>query len=217
MDIILHQRGPLAYLGLGFEEGKFDPQKDDLRRVFIADVTKDSPAAQAGLLPNDTVLEIDGVPVASKAEAEKRRRRKHVGDVIELTIVHPHETTPIKVRVTVTDMDKDGPPQPEVVDFTKEWGLRLKNCDVRELFTYKMRQWTQADFVIITAVSPQGPLAGKEPDKQVRSGDILLSVDGTKVKSTDEVKTLFANRKIHGPVTLGIWRDAQTNFEVQVP
>jgi serine protease Do len=213
MESILHQSGPRPYLGVGIAETKFDPQKDT-GRIYITDVTKDSPAAQAGLLKNDTIEAIDSLPVTNEAEAWKRMQRKLVGEVVEFSISRPPDATTLKIQVTVADMDKNGPPPPVVEDLTKELGLKVKNCDGRERFTYKMRQWVHGDdFVVIWEVDREGPLAGK-----VKPGDILYSLDGaTRIKSTADLKLVLAAQKGKQPVALTIWREAQPMFEVSVP
>ncbi len=213
MESILHKSGPRPYLGVGIAETKFDPRKDT-ERIYITDVTKDSPADLAGLLKNDTIQAIDGLPVTNEAEAWKRMQRKLVGEVIEFSISRGSEPEVLKLAVTVADMDKNGPPPPLVEDLTRELGLKVKNCDGRERFTYKMRQWIHGDdFVIIWEVDRAGPLAGK-----VKPGDILYSLDGaTRVRSTTDLKTALTAQKAGQPAKLTIWREAQPMFEVSVP
>jgi S1-C subfamily serine protease len=213
MESILHKSGPRPYLGVGIAETKFDPLKD-AGRIYITDVTRDSPAAQAGLLKNDTILAIDGLPMTNEAEAWKRMQRKLVGEMVEFSITRGNDPATLKMEVTVADMDKNGPPPPVVEDLMKDLGIKVKNCDGRERFTYKMRQWIHGDdFVLIWEVDRAGPLAGK-----VKQGDILYSLDGaTRIKSTAELKTALAAQKSERPITLTIWREAQLMFEVSVP
>jgi serine protease Do len=212
LDVIRHQSGPRPFLGLGIDEAKFDPLKED-RRVFISEVSKDSPATTAGLQVNDTIEAIDNMPVANKDEAWKRVRLKLVGETVEFKITRGTAAEPLTLKLTVADMDKDSPPPPQIVDLTQDLGLKLKNCEGRERFTYKIRQWTHGDeFVIIWDVDRDGPLAGK-----VRQGDILLSLDGgPRIKSTDEFQAALKSRKSREPLTLDIWRNPQTIVSVEL-
>jgi serine protease Do len=212
LDVIRHQSGPRPFLGLGIDETKFDPLQED-RRVFISEVSKDSPATTAGLQVNDTIQAIDDMPVANMAEAWKRMRLKLVGETVEFKITRETTAEPLTLKLTVADMDKDSPPPPQIMDLTKELGLKVKNCEGRERFTYKIRQWTHGDdFVLVWDVDRDGPLAGR-----VRQGDILLSLNGgPRIKSTAELETALKSRKSHDALTLDVWRDAQTILSVEV-
>ncbi len=62
------------------------PGAVDLEGVLVARVRDDSPADRAGLRRNDSILEVDGVPVEGEADLANLIRSKNLGDRVTLTI-----------------------------------------------------------------------------------------------------------------------------------
>jgi S1-C subfamily serine protease len=208
LESILHQSGPRPYLGLGFDEAKFDPLTDS-HRVYLLEVMQGSPAATAGLMLEDTVDEIDDVPVANMAEAWKRVRAATVGSTVKFKISRGPNLESKTISVTVADLDKASTEPPTMP--VKELGITAKDCNDMERYTYKFKLWNLGDnFVIVTDVDAQGPLA-----EQLKQGDILCSVDGvSQLKTTAELQRYLASRKVKVPFT--VWRNGQM-FQVAAP
>jgi S1-C subfamily serine protease len=53
--------------------------------VLIADVLRGGPAEQAGLVPGDVLLQLDGTPLDNATTLTYVLDRHYVGDVIDLT------------------------------------------------------------------------------------------------------------------------------------
>lgn len=66
--------------------------------VIIAGIFRDSPAAAAGLIPQDIITEIDGQAVTTTGELTRILRERRPGDQVRLTLVRP----PDGRRETVT-------------------------------------------------------------------------------------------------------------------
>ena len=62
------------------------PGAVDLEGVLIARVRDGSPADQAGLRRNDSILAVDGVPVEGEADLANLIRSKNMGDRVTLTV-----------------------------------------------------------------------------------------------------------------------------------
>jgi regulator of sigma E protease len=77
--------------------------KPDLSRVEIMDVSADSPAGMAGLLPGDLVLQINDEPINSSEELHDEIYA-HLGEPIEFTYLRDGQTN------TVSLVPRDPPP-----------------------------------------------------------------------------------------------------------
>jgi S1-C subfamily serine protease len=200
----------LPYRGLDIGDDK-DPQKDT-SRVYVESVTKESPAAQAGLLPNDTIIRIDGAAAVNKEVAGQRIARKQVGEVVEFTITRGPSAEQMTLKMTVGDMDKDRAPPPSVMDFTQEIGLKVRDCAGPEPYQYKRQHWRFGNqFVIISEISSTSPLSGK-----VQAGDVLYGVNGTQMTSVTELKSFLEGHKHATGITITFWRDGKV-WEEAVP
>jgi C-terminal processing protease CtpA/Prc len=60
--------------------------------IMITQVLPDSPAAAAGLQPNDVVVAVDGVPVGTAADFKTRVSQRSPGQIVNLDIVRQGQT-----------------------------------------------------------------------------------------------------------------------------
>lgn len=100
------QRG---FLGVQIEELKSDVAealelKKDQRGVIITDVTKDSPAANAGLRRSDVIVAIDGRSVASPQELRNAVAAKRPGSEAAVRIIREGKTETVTVKLASLDV-----------------------------------------------------------------------------------------------------------------
>lgn len=67
-------------------------------RFIVSDVVRNSPASEAGLVPGDTVLAVDGIVPDEGTLPELRERLHREGQTVELTIIRRGETRTIRLR-----------------------------------------------------------------------------------------------------------------------
>lgn len=82
-----------AFLGASVEEAEGGA-------VRIKDITKDSPAAKAGLQPGDTVLELDGKPIGTVRQFLDALKAAKPDQTIKLAIQRDGEKTTLEVKLT---------------------------------------------------------------------------------------------------------------------
>lgn len=73
--------------------------------VVVRTIEPDTPAYKSDLKPADVITEVDGQPVNSDRELQKRILSKKVGDTVQLTVVRKGKT--IKVPVVTGELPSD--------------------------------------------------------------------------------------------------------------
>jgi len=99
--------GNRAYLGVSMVSDKYFAEAAQEKgitatRGVIIDKVVDGGAAQyAGVLPNDVITHVNGVPLNSSAELAKKIASSKPGDVVTLTVIRGNKTE--KIPVTLKD------------------------------------------------------------------------------------------------------------------
>jgi S1-C subfamily serine protease len=90
-----------AYLGIALGPRPLPPRlAAELGRkncVEIVSVVEDSPAAAAGLRPEDLIVEVDGVPVEDVNELQREMVGELIGRPVELAVVRGSRTLPLSI------------------------------------------------------------------------------------------------------------------------
>lgn len=89
---------------------------NDTHALHVRDVPPGLSAAQAGLLPGDEILMIDGVYVRDLASSDVRARlRGEIGSVVELTVVRGGEVLEVRlVRGELRAREEIKPPEERI-------------------------------------------------------------------------------------------------------
>ena len=172
--------------------------------ALVGSVEDDSPGAKGGVKAGDVILKVDGDTVETSSQVPLLIAGKKPGSSVSLEVwrngssrqltVHPVEIQEKSERVA----SNDGQPGDE----TSKLGLA-----VRPLTQQEKRQAETDGDLLIEDVDGPAAVAG------VRPGDIILGVNGGKVKSIDELRA--AAKKRNGKVVaLLIERD---NAQIFVP
>lgn len=151
--------------------------------VLIASVEDDSPAQKAGILPRDILTEFDGTEISARFEEELPKIRKLFAD------------TPIGKKVKVKGIRNGSPISFELITAEKgkyeeeefefsEWGFSAKQLTQRLSRFLKVSK----DYGIFVTGTETGSLAQKA---KLRTGDLILSIDGQDINSLEEFKELY--------------------------
>lgn len=150
------------------------------RGVLVNSVDADGPADKAGIKAGDVLLAIDGEPVNA-------RFAEDIPVVLRI-----FASKPVGTQLTLTYL-RDGSEQTTSVTTEKlkkyrgdETALRLFGVSASEITDrmVRARRLSTKEGAIILGVRSGGPAALAEPS--IGSGDVILSVNGTRVKSLDE-------------------------------
>ena len=71
--------------------------------VEVVEVVEGSPAAKAGLRPEDLIVALDGTPVSSAGDLQRLMTEERIGQAVTVTVVR--QGTPVDVDVMPEELD----------------------------------------------------------------------------------------------------------------
>jgi serine protease Do len=177
---------------------------DRPRGALVGSVEDDGPGAKGGVKAGDVILKVDGETVETSSQVPVMIAGKKPGTSVSIEVwrnggtkdltVHPVQIEEKGERVAANDSQQG--------DETSKLGLAVRPLTPQE----KRQAETEGDLLVEDV---DGPAAGAG----VQPGDIILGVNGAKVKSLDELRA--AAKKRNGKVVaLLIERD---NAQIFVP
>jgi S1-C subfamily serine protease len=96
-----------AYIGIAGGPRPVPPRlAADLGRrngVEVVEVVEDSPAAKAGLLPEDLIVALDGTPTSSASDLQALMTEERIGEPLTVTVVR--QGTPLEIAVVPEELN----------------------------------------------------------------------------------------------------------------
>jgi serine protease Do len=162
-----------GWLGVLVKEEKRSADSDftDLR---IISVVNKSPAGDAGLVEGDILRQVDNVPMTSQGKLMRLIKNKPVGSQVRLTVsrdgkLHNY-TIVLREKEIYRKLTR------AMTTLMDSYGIELEE------------DGTNRSLVI----SYLSPLRLNSHENQLREGDILLTINGAKLKNLDEFARIFA-------------------------
>jgi serine protease Do len=184
---------------------------DRPRGALVSSVEKDGPAAKAGLEPGDVILGVNSKPIERYGELSGSIAAMKPGSEATLEVWRGGKKQSVTVKVTELKEQQQqqakagGKQKDRGTDQASQYGLTVRPLDSQE----KEQAETQGNLVVEEVTGPAAA-AGVQP------GDIILGVNGKRVKT---VKELQDEAKSSGKnVALLIQReDAQIFVPLRIP
>jgi len=177
---------------------------DRPRGALVSSVQSGSPGEKAGLKPGDVVVGVDGHSIERSAELPAIIARIKPGTETELQIWRGGKEQQVGVKVALLDEHQTltaGRNGRHGTDEDSHLGLA-----VRPLAPQEKRQAETDGNLVVEHVSGPAAAAGVQP------GDIILRVNGTTVRSVEELQS--ATKHVGKTVALLIQRE---NAQIYVP
>jgi serine protease Do len=167
--------------------------------ALVASVDPDSAAAKAGLKIGDVIRKVDGKPIVAAGDLSALIGQSAPGDKVSLDIWRQgrHE----ELGATLGDANKRATP---VAQGDGSAGKGKLGLALRPLQPQERRDAEVDGGLLVENAGGPSALAGVQP------GDVLLAVNGTPVKSVDQVRAVVA--KSDKSVALLIQRDGNKIF-----
>ena len=150
--------------------------------ALVSAVENDSPAAKAGIEPGDVIVSVNGKEVKSSNELPPLIANILPGNSAKLQVWRKGNLRDIDVKVGAHKEDKDKVASAE----GKEANLGRLGLGVRTLTPEERRQVDGKGGLLVESVSGAAARAG------IRSGDVVLSVNGEPVSSVEQLRSLVA-------------------------
>jgi S1-C subfamily serine protease len=163
--------------------------------VLVVSVQSGSPAQTAGVVRGDIITEINGAAVNSPREVEQAIDSHKQGDTLQVKVRHGDEQKTLSVALG----ERNGRPYMGVLLFPEEhWRFGMHRG--------RGWPWSFTEGALVARVASGGPA-----DKAgIRRGDVILSVDGTKVDNDHSLSSLIQEKKPGDVVTLSVTAPGQT-------
>ena len=171
----------------------------EARGALVMDVNADSPAAKAGLKPEDIVVAVDGRPIVESAELSRYVASKPPGTTVRLDVIRngSEKSIPITLGTFPEEVVReDASAQGEGSD---QLGMTLRNLTPEIGEQLEVPRGTRG--VVVTDVE-----GGAAEQAGLRQGDVILSVSGNNVESVDAFRREIEQAKKDGIARLRVRR-----------
>lgn len=177
-----------AFIGVSIKELDSELAKgagiSDLTGVYVADVTDNGAARQAGLKSGDVILKVGDVAVNSPSELLEIIGQHNPGDKVDLLVRRNNKdmtfNVVLKNREGSTSLTKRE-------EFNAQSSLGASFKQVPE----KLKQ----DLGIDNGLQIVGLSNGKLRDAGIREGFIITQIDGQPIKTEDDLASALSNKK----------------------
>jgi len=182
------------------------------RGAIVTQVTEDGPAERAGVEQGDVILSLDGKPIDSSNALRNAVARLQPGTKVKLDFVRDGARRSATVALVERpanaerEGDEDDAPTPrKTVKPSGRYGLDVDPLTPEIARQLRARTHTG---VVVAAVDPAGPAS----EADIEPGDIIVSVNRTKVADGDELKAALARTPANRPALLLIERRGQPAY-----
>ena len=158
---------------------------DRPRGALVGMVESDAPGEKAGLKAGDVILGVDGVEIDTSSQVPGLIASKKPGSNVELEIWRDGKSQTLKVKPEEIPQNGERVASAggDAADSASQLGLAL-----RRLTPEEKRQVETEGNLLVEDVDGPAAAAG------VRPGDIILGVNGSQVKSVDDLKSAAKKR-----------------------
>jgi serine protease Do len=158
---------------------------DRPRGALVGMVEDDAPGAKGGIKAGDVILSVDGVPIDTSSQVPGLIANKKPGSNVQLEVWRDGKAQKLTVRPEAIkdDGERVASSGGSDADQASQLGLAL-----RQLTPEEKRQAETNGNLLVENVDGPAAAAGVQP------GDIILGVNGSPVKSIDELKSAAKKR-----------------------
>lgn len=181
-DIVTYGTVQRALLGVSFTE--LTPQVAKEKNIsavpagiFVAEVVEGSSADDAGILPDDVIISINGNPTNTTGQLQEEMAKHRPGDTIALTIVRDNKQQIVNVKLKNAKGDENITTRND----SSSLGCSFKEVDKDTLAKLRIPSGLQ-----VTDIKD-----GKFKNAGIKDGFIIVDINNVYVSSAEEVNKLY--------------------------
>lgn len=180
--------------------------------AWVQQLVKGGAAESAGIKEGDVILSVDGRKVAAPNDLQAYIARKHAGDEVTLKIWRDGKERETRVKLKPradeeTLVVSNAPKSPS--DDLAPLRLKELGMDVKELTESDKKRYEVDYGVRVSSVQP----FGQAESRGIVAGDVIMELNGEKVRSVSEFKSLLGKVKSGEAALFRIRRaDKSTQF-----
>lgn len=230
-----------SWLGVEIHEVTADNVKElklsAERGVLLSEIVPDSPAAKAGLIANDVVVEVNGQRIEGTAQFRRMIREVPAGRAVQLTVWREGKTQTLSVTLGKAEERRHAwtqafpsrdfvfrmPDLPQIPHM--EWNggamfiARPKlGIDAEDLDGQLGSYFGAPDG---EGVLVRGVNAGSPAEKAgLKAGDVIVKLDGERIRTVGDLREKLAGKREKKTVNLGVLRnrsEISVSVEVEQP
>ena len=193
------RNGKVEHARLGVEVQTMTPElahsfkRSQPDGALVARVTPESAAAQAGVKTGDIILALNGRPIEEAGDLSAMVGEATPGDRVQLQVWHDGQSH--QLSATLQNSASQGDRM--VKDVSSDGAPPRLGLDARALTPEERRQAGITTGLLVTEAS------GHAADAGIEAGDIIMSVDGVRVASDAQMRSMMAH---HNQVALLVQR-----------
>lgn len=174
------------------------------RGVFVEEVQEGTPAARAGMKPEDIISRYDGEEVTSVDQFVTMVQGTRPGTTVEVQVLR--DGKPRSLQVTVEALSLEARKKPQARAEGGKLGLTVENLPAD-----RASELGIAGGAIVRSVNPRGEAAraGMQP------GDVIVKINRETVRSVADYNQAVGDLKKGDPVVIRVWRDDRV-FTAQI-
>jgi serine protease Do len=178
-----------GWLGVGIQDIDEDMAEyyglKDRKGVLVADVFEGDPADEAGIRPQDIILDVDGRKVETSRELTGLIADIPVGKTVTVDVLRNGKQTSFDVKIARRD-DQRTAALDTKKDYGDELGVRVSNLtdEIVERFNIQEREG-----VMVVEVDPDS----KASEAGIREGDIIREINHKAVNSVDDFRSIIGD------------------------
>jgi serine protease Do len=172
--------------------------------VFVEEVQPDTPAARAGVKPEDVIVRYDGKDVTTQDQFVTAVQHTRPGRTVDMQVLRDGKTQTLKITVEALSLEA------AVKREARAEGGKL-GLTADSLPADRANEIGVAGGVVVRAVNPRGEAARAG----IQPGDVIVSINRRAVKDVGSYQEAEAKLEKGEPVVIRVWR-ADRMFTAQI-
>lgn len=178
-----------AFIGVNIrdiDEGIVDDlELKNFDGVYVAGLTENGAAKDAGLEVGDVITAVNEVAVKNVTELQEQIGKYRPGDQVKLKLIRNRKTVEKKVTLRNQSGGTELKSTPLPGDVFRVYGADLRSASVEELNKLSLKSGVVVENLNESVLQRSG----------MKNGFVITKIDRQPVSSPDEVKDLLANKK----------------------